>query len=233
MSDPSFALILRDAIMYLIALVLSISVHEYGHAWIADKFGDPLPRAQGRVTLNPAAHIDPVGTILFPMLGFFFSMTAPAVGARIIGWGKPVQVSLSPRHLSRRYTVKTIHMIIAICGPIMNVLFGLFISGILIACLRYGGESAQQFAKPLATIIAMNIGLAFFNLIPCPPLDGGAVLRGLLPRNLEFISDALDRYGFMIFFGLLMTGALRYLMIPAQMLSSWWLHVVYHVAMVS
>jgi Zn-dependent protease len=103
---------------------------------------------------------------------------------------------------------------------------------VLFACIRFGGDTTQQLAKPIATIIAMNIGLAFFNLIPCPPLDGGAVLRGVLPRNLEFISDALDRYGFMIFFGLLMTGALSYFMIPAQLASNWWLHIVYHAAMV-
>src|SRR6187431_1648372 len=128
MSDPGFALALRDALMYLVALVLSICVHEFGHAFVADKLGDPLPRAQGRVTLNPTAHIDPVGTILFPMLGFFFSATAPGIGARIIGWGKPVQVSLSARHRDRRFSVRTAHMFIALAGPIMNIVFALLLS---------------------------------------------------------------------------------------------------------
>src|SRR6185295_4787884 len=109
MSDPSFAVALRDAVMYMVALVLSICVHEFGHAFVADQLGDPLPRSQGRVTLNPLAHIDPIGTLAFPLLGFFSSA---AIGARILGWGKPVQVSLSARSMTRRFTIRTSHMLI-------------------------------------------------------------------------------------------------------------------------
>jgi Zn-dependent protease len=225
MSDPSFALALRDALMYLVALVLSICVHEYGHAWVADKLGDPLPRAQGRVTLNPAAHVDPVGTILFPMLGFFFAHASPGIAARMVGWGKPVQVSLSPRHMTRRMSVRTSHMLIALAGPLMNILFALVLSAIFIGLLRAGAD-AKAVGQTLLPVIAMNVGLACFNLLPCPPLDGGAVLRGILPRQLDFISDTLEKYGFMIFFLLLMTGALSTIMAPAHQLARWWLQVV-------
>jgi Zn-dependent protease len=147
-----------------------------------------------------------------------------------VGWGKPVQVSLSSRHLSRRFSVKTIHMVIAIFGPLMNVLFAVLLSAVFVGLVRWGGEGGLLYTRPLASIITLNIALAFFNLIPCPPLDGGAVLRGILPRSLEFISDALDRYGFMLFFVLLMTGALRYLMLPARDLSTWWLGIVSRLA---
>src|SRR5579859_7467499 len=83
------------AVINLVALVLSICVHEYGHALVADKLGDPLPRSQGRLTLNPLAHVDPVGTLLFPLVAFGLTMSGSMLGAYVVGWGKPVQVSLS------------------------------------------------------------------------------------------------------------------------------------------
>jgi Zn-dependent protease len=224
MSDASSALAVRDAIMYLVALVLSICVHEFGHAYIADRLGDPLPRAQGRVTLNPLAHVDPLGTIAFPLLSFILSSVSS--GAYFLGWGKPVQVSLSAQHMTRRFTVRTSNMIISLAGPMMNVLFALFLSALFLGTVRFGGSELLQFARPLRSIIAMNIGLACFNLIPCPPLDGGAVLRGLLPSGLQFISDTLDRYGYMIFFALLATRTLSRIMAPVALLSNWWLHTV-------
>src|SRR5262249_23130473 len=148
---------------------LSICVHEFGHAWVADKLGDPLPRAQGRVTLNPLAHIDPIGTLLMPLVAFF---AGPALGSRILGWGQPVRVSLSASSLTKRWSVKFSHLLIAIAGPLMNVLFALFLSGIFLLLAKFAGGKTQQLALPVASIILMNIGLAFFNLIPCPPLDG-------------------------------------------------------------
>jgi Zn-dependent protease len=217
--DPEQMLHLRDGLTYLVALVLSICVHEFGHAFIADKLGDPMPRAQGRVTLNPIAHIDPVGTLLMPILAF---MMGPAVGGRILGWGKPVQVSLSPRSLTRRWSAKFSHLLIAIAGPLMNIVFAIVLSGVYVALVRFGGDRALALVQPVGGIIAMNIGLFFFNLIPCPPLDGGAVLRGILPRSLEWIADGLDKYGFVILLGLLMTGALRWVMMPAYYVMSYW-----------
>ncbi len=214
---------LRDGMIYLLALVLSICVHEFGHAFIADKFGDPLPRAQGRVTLNPIPHVDPVGTLLLPIVGFIVSISDPSVGAKILGWGKPVQVSLSARSMSRRFSIRTLHLFIALAGPAMNILFAIVLSAVFLALVKFAGGQTLQLAMPVAYIIAMNIGLAFFNLIPCPPLDGGAILKGILPRNLDYINDALEKYGFMILFALLMTGALRYLMIPARVVSDLWI----------
>src|SRR3954468_7708087 len=98
---------LRLAFVYLVSLVLSICVHEFGHAFIADKLGDPLPRAQGRVTLNPIAHIDPIGTLLMPILMIIFP------NVTLLGWGKPVRVSLSPRHMTRKFAIKISHLFIA------------------------------------------------------------------------------------------------------------------------
>jgi Zn-dependent protease len=214
----------RDGVVYLVALVLSICVHEFGHAFVADMLGDPLPRAQGRVTLNPLAHIDLVGTIILPVVAFVMSMSGNSeIGARILGWGKPVRISLSARSITRKLTLKTAHLFIALAGPMMNLVFALVLSVVYVLLFRYGGGRAYDIGIAIAGIVGMNIGLAFFNLIPCPPLDGGAVLRGILPRELEGITDALERYGFIILFALLMTGALSYFMIPARIAANWWL----------
>jgi Zn-dependent protease len=218
--DGDSMLHVRDGLIYLLALILSICVHEFGHAYVADKLGDPLPRSQGRVTLNPLAHIDLIGTLLMPLVAFF---AAPSVGSRILGWGKPVRVSLSASSLTRRWSVKFSHLLIAIAGPGMNILFGLVLSGVFVLLAKFGAGKTQQLALPVSSIIMMNIGLAFFNLIPCPPLDGGAILRGILPRSLEWISDSLEKYGFIVLFALLMSGALRYLMIPAAYVGTLWI----------
>jgi Zn-dependent protease len=215
MLDPT---ILREAVLYLVALILSVCVHEFGHAFVADRLGDALPRSQGRVTLNPLAHIDPIGTILMPVIGVL------APGAMVLGWGKPVQISLSARAIDRRITVRTAHLLIALAGPMMNILFGLLLSGVFVALRLAAGP--VPIAGAITRVVAMNIGLAFFNLIPCPPLDGGAILRGLLPRDLEFVSDFLERYGFVILLVLLVTRALRYLMYPALVATDWWLQLL-------
>jgi Zn-dependent protease len=211
---------LRDGVVYLVALILSICVHEFGHAYVADRLGDRLPRSQGRVTLNPIAHIDPIGTLLIPMIQFF------SPGVRLLGWGKPVQISLSARDITRRMSVKTANLLIAAAGPAMNLLFGLVLTAVFAAMLRFAGETQLPLTVYVATVINMNIGLAFFNLLPCPPLDGGAVLAGLLPRRYEFIAETLQRYGFMILLALVLTGGLSYFMIPARIASAFWIGTV-------
>ncbi len=194
---------LRNAVLFLIALILSICVHEFGHAFVADRLGDPLPRAQGRVTLNPFAHVDPIGTLLFPLIGYFMSSFG---GVGLIGWGKPVRISLSARAITRKVSIKTAHLLIAIAGPTMNVLFAAVLSGVFLLLARFGNE---RLLTPVAQIIALNFTLAFFNLIPCPPLD--------------FIADTLEKYGFALFFLLLFTGVISYFLRPAVFVTQWWL----------
>lgn len=218
---------LKFAALYLVALVLSICVHEFGHAFVADKLGDRLPRSQGRVTLNPLAHIDPIGTLLLPLVAVF---SGPAIGSRILGWGKPVQISLSPRDITRKVSIRTAHALVAIAGPMMNVLFGLLLSGIFMLLIRAGYDT---LAEGVAGVIMMNIGLCFFNLLPIPPLDGGAVWSRLLPRSAQPFMDQLNRYGFVILFALLMTGLLGRLMWPAQWVGMRWIAIIWHWAAVS
>jgi Zn-dependent protease len=216
----------REGVVYLVALVLSICVHEFGHAFVADKLGDRLPRSQGRVTLNPLAHIDPVGTILFPIIGFVMALSSPAAASRMIGWGKPVEISLGAG-LTRKISLRTAHALIAIAGPMMNILFALVLSVPSVLLLRAGN---RDLANAVFGVVGMNITLCFFNLIPCPPLDGGAILARILPRSADGLMTLLNRYGFMIFLALLLTGALSYLLIPAGIITSAWADVLSRLA---
>ena len=213
---------LRFGLIYIVALVLSICVHEFGHAFVADKLGDPLPRSQGRVTLNPLAHIDPLGTLLLPLIAVF---SGPAIGSRIMGWGKPVQISLSARSMTRKISIRTSHALIAIAGPAMNIVFGLVLSIVFFGLIKAGYDT---LADGVANVIMMNIGLCFFNLLPIPPLDGGAVLRRIVPHRFGSILDPLDKYGFIILFALLMTRTLGTLLWPSTWLSIHWLQLLYH-----
>jgi Zn-dependent protease len=208
---------LRDGLIYLVALILSICVHEFGHAFVADKLGDRLPRSQGRVTLNPLAHIDPVGTLLLPIVAVF---SGPAIGQYILGWGKPVQISLSPRDITRKISIRTAHALVANAGPMMNILFGLLLSGVFFLLLRFPGH--DNLALGVLGVIQMNIGLCLFNLLPIPPLDGGAILARFVPRRMDHLLDGLNRYGFIILLGLLFTGLLWKLMWPAFIIEDFW-----------
>lgn len=181
--DPAVVEHLRQGVLSLILIIVSIGLHEFGHAWVADLRGDPLPRAQGRVSLNPFVHADPIGTILIPAVMIFLS---PGVG--LIGWGKPVQVALlNPR------TRRADDLLITLAGPGMNLLL----------CLAFavigglGGFAKGPTKEFLEQGLLLNAGLIAFNLIPVPPLDGSRVaLR--LGLFSEQVFMALARWGFVI-----------------------------------
>ncbi len=179
---------LRWSLLQLILLVVSIGLHEFGHAWVADLRGDPLPRLQGRVTLNPLAHADPIGTLLIPGIMIFFS---PSFG--LIGWGKPVQISL-PNPATRR----TDDILITLAGPAMNLLLCLFLAVVGFAMgVSPADPSTHNLGRFLVLGMLMNIGLLCFNLIPIPPLDGSRVFYRLGVYSLEFFTT-LGRYSFII-----------------------------------
>lgn len=164
---------LRWASIQFIVLVLCVSLHEFGHAWTADKRGDPLPRAQGRVTLNPVAHIDPIGTLLIPGLMIFVPVFFGGLPFGLIGWGKPVQIALkNPK------TRRTDDILITLSGPGMNLLLAL--AGALVVGILWGINSENipsSVYEFWLLFVALNCSLAVFNLIPMPPLDGSRVLR--------------------------------------------------------
>jgi Zn-dependent protease len=186
-------------------LVVSLSVHEAAHAWSADKLGDPTARLLGRVSLNPAVHVDPIGTIVFPLLAMVSNLP-------LIGWAKPVPVGI--QHLRGNWRQK--FMVIAAAGPASNLLMAVGAAAML--WIKSGGpplETAQGIGGGvLMAFIQLNLLLAVFNMIPVPPLDGGNVLAGLVSGP---IADALDRvrpYGIFILYGLMFLGVFSAVVYP-------------------
>ena len=176
----------EQKIILFLLLVVCITIHEWAHAWVADKLGDPLPRQQGRVTLDPRSHIDPIGTLLIPLIMIFASP-----GFAIIGWGKPVQISLPNRETKKRDDI-----LITIAGPLSNL------SIAFICSLSFGlfyrfvplGESALLL---LYQIVSLNAVLFFFNLLPIPPLDGSHILKNMVNMKDETFLK-FSKYGFFI-----------------------------------
>lgn len=186
-------------------LLVSLSVHEAAHAWSAEKLGDPTPRALGRVSLNPAVHVDPIGTILFPLLAMMSNLP-------LIGWARPVPVGIE--YLRGNWRQK--FMYIAAAGPASNLLMAVAAAAAL--WIVSGGpplETAQGMAgRILFGFIQLNLLLAVFNMLPVPPLDGGNVLAGLVSGP---VADALDRmrpYGFLILYALLFMDVFERIISP-------------------
>ena len=194
-------------------LLFSLSVHEAAHAWSAWRLGDPTARDLGRVSLNPMVHIDPVGTVLFPLL-------ALVANAPVLGWAKPVPVDLRRLKSWRRD-----HMLIAAAGPLSNLVLAIVAAGVLRVLPAADAEGFSLVAPVAAmcqTGVMLNIVLAVFNLVPVPPLDGGNVLRGLLHGRPAAMFDRVRPYGFMLLYGLMLTGVLSSVIgPPARALAGW------------
>ncbi|MDR2430361.1 MAG: site-2 protease family protein [Puniceicoccales bacterium] len=167
--------------IYFIVLLCSLALHEFAHAWVAHLRGDPLPGRQGRVTLNPFAHLDPVGSFLIPGVMIFFPLVlGAAFPVAILGWGRPVQVSL-PNPKTRRMD----DILITLAGPGMNLLIAL-VASVVMGVWEGLGVSPELYAfRFLLPVTIINVALATFNLIPIPPLDGSRVLRYLVRMSEE------------------------------------------------
>ncbi len=172
------------------AVLFAISVHESAHAWVADRCGDPTARLQGRVSLNPIAHIDIFGTIIFPIL-------LAVMGAPVFGWAKPVMVN--PYNFRNR---RRDGMLVAAAGPVSNILVGLAIIFLLLAffqpLMAVTNPTGLLLIKIATYLLMINIFLAVFNLIPVPPLDGSGILEGLLRGDALTWYEKIKPYGFFI-----------------------------------
>jgi Zn-dependent protease len=181
-------------------VIVALTIHEAAHAWTAERLGDPTARMLGRVSLNPVVHIDPIGTLLLPLMARLSNFP-------ILGWAKPVPVNISRlRHHRRDF------MIVAAAGPISNFLQALVIAAVFHA-VHEPGDTGMLMAI-LWRAVETNLVLAFFNLIPIPPLDGGNVLAGLVPESAARVLDQVRQFGFIALYALMFSGILGRLIIP-------------------
>lgn len=182
--------------LYLICLILSIAVHEYGHALVADRLGDPTPERDGRVSLNPVVHADPVGTLIMPIVAAF-------TGFPLLGWGRPVETQ--PTNYTRKISMRKGMALVAAAGPFGNFMLALVILGIAAVMARTTGIN-EGMNLLLTTMLQLNVVLMLFNLLPLHPLDGGKIVAAFLPTRLEYIDEFSLRYGPWILLGLVLLG---------------------------
>jgi Zn-dependent protease len=192
-------------VIIFLVLLFSLSVHEAAHAWSASRLGDDTAKRLGRVTLNPVVHIDPIGTLLLPLV-------ALASGSGMIfGWAKPTPIS--PRNLGspRRDSV-----LVTAAGPASNLLIAVAATLVL--------QQSEGLTRAIAfEALSLNVLLAVFNMLPIPPLDGGQILMTLLPPSVSMQLRFLYEYGFLILMGLMVTGVLGSLVGPPYYLILSWL----------
>lgn len=184
---------LVSVVVVLVPMILSLTVHEYAHAWTAWKLGDDTAARQGRLTLSPVAHIDVFGTILVPLFGVFSS------GFGLIGWARPVPIS--PHRFSRKITMRTGMIVTAAAGPLSNLLLAVIAIATYALLVRFApnlvahvGPRGSGVARLLQSMFLLNIGLFIFNLFPIPPLDGSR----LLPRSMDNLVASVGPYSWIL-----------------------------------
>lgn len=192
-----------ERLLILVPVLLSLSLHEFAHAFAADRLGDRTPREQGRLSLNPLRHLDPIGTLLIILVYF--------------GWAKPVQTD--PQNF--RHPYRDI-MLVALAGPAINLALAALFIGTLFIPGFFPAIEGQFFAKVLVTTLyfsgVVNVFLAVFNLLPIPPLDGSRVVLFLLPKHLKPIWHRFEHLGFIVVIGFVVLGGFEHVIRPLMRL---------------
>ena len=220
MGDIDILNLVSHLVIYMVVLLLAISAHEAGHAWMSHKFGDDTAYMLGRVTLNPVAHTDPIGTLLIPIISFIFGVVGGALGSiPLIGWGKPTPVN--PRNWTN---YKLANVMVSIAGVLANLI--LLIIGVVLAkvLMTQGFTPADFFGRasnPLVIFVTdlmfLNLSLFVFNLLPFPPLDGSKILSTFLPASFEPVFNLLEQYGFLILMALIYIGVFSLIFYPFRL----------------
>jgi Zn-dependent proteases len=212
--------LIPQLVIYMAVLLFAISAHEAAHAWMSYKFGDDTARLLGRITLNPLAHTDPIGTLLIPIAGFVLGhMGGAAANIPLIGWGKPTPVN------PLRWRNKNVaNVMVSIAGILANLTIAFF-ALVLIKIIQHtnlfdDGTSLSGIFEPvwmfLTRALLLNVSLAVFNLLPFPPLDGSKVLWTILPDSLKPVLEILERFGFIILLIFMQIGLLDLIFRPVM-----------------
>lgn len=217
MGEIDIANLISHLVIYMVVLLLAVSVHEAGHAWMSYKFGDDTAYMLGRVTLNPVAHTDPIGTLLIPIVAFILGTLGGALGSiPLIGWGKPTPVN--PRKWDRYRLANVMVSIAGVLGNLILLIIG-FIAAKIMMSMGFGvydffGGSTNPIAILVGNIMLLNLSLFVFNLLPFPPLDGSKILSTFLPASAQPIFDMLEQFGFLILMFLIYVGVFRLIITP-------------------
>jgi Zn-dependent protease len=171
----------------LVPLILSITVHEFCHAFAADRLGDDLPARQGRLTLNPMAHIDPIGTLLIPVVSMVLHIP-------LFGWGRPVETI--PTAYTRKVSLRGGEALVSFAGPLANLIMAILCGGIWVGLTLYGViDNGSPFYALLTQMVTLNLALFFFNLLPVPPLDGSKIVAWAVGYRADKTLDMLAQLG--------------------------------------
>lgn len=198
---------IQEICIWILPVLFAVTLHEAAHGFVATRFGDTTALAAGRVTLNPIKHIDPLGTVIIPLVMLILSQFH-----FVFGWAKPVPVNAARMQPARLGMCLT-----ALAGPATNLFLALLSAVIIKLCLLFGnaGSNITWFLLLSAKAsILINLLLAFFNLLPLPPLDGGRVLQTLLPYRYADYLSRIEPYGFWILLALVLSGALSRILSP-------------------
>ncbi|HET6646047.1 MAG TPA: site-2 protease family protein [Pyrinomonadaceae bacterium] len=212
--------LIPQLLIYMIVLLFAISAHEAAHAWMSNRFGDDTARLLGRITLNPNAHIDPIGTLLIPIVGFILGNIGGALGAiPLIGWGKPTPVN------PLRWRNKDLaNVMVSAAGIMANLFIAICAFIIYKVLLMTNGFSSipESIREPvelfLRYFLIMNLSLAIFNLLPFPPLDGSKILETFLPESARSMLAFMEQFGFIILMILMYMGFFSAIMGPVMSL---------------